>query len=271
MERVVAGRSFTLSKTFYSDGTPVVPTGTPTASIVRSDGTPVTATAVSGSGTGPYTVTVIAANNQLLDTLKVSWTATIGGQPNSYVDTVEVAGDVLFSIAEARAAIGDPAYDTAAIADARTYAETELENAIGYALAPRYAYETLSTVRGDPVRLRPYVRAIRSVSVSGTALTDLSSLTTAGGFLRGYCWPTGYGNVTIGYEHGLSSPTPGAKRAALALALDELDAGVSSSVDPRASSIVTVDGTINLRVGGGQFLAAGVNEWIDANRLPAIY
>jgi hypothetical protein len=46
--------------------------------------------------------------------------------------------------------------------------------------------------------------------------------------------------------------------------------GSSSSIDPRASSIVTVDGTINLRAGGGQFLAAGVNEWIDANRLPAI-
>lgn len=274
MERVVRGRSFTLSKTFYSDGTAVTPTGVPTVAISRSDGTTLATGSVSGSGTGPYTVTVTSANNTLLDTLTVTWTATIGGQPNTYIDTVEVAGDLLFSIAEARTAIGDPAYDASKIADARTYAETELESALGYALVPRYRVQTLSgTGCHAPLRLNPYVRSIRSVSVAGVALAaeNLDLLTFDAGFLRGYWWPTGYSNVTVGYEHGLDTPPPGATRAALSLALDDLaiDTGVSG-IDPRAESIITVDGTVRLRSNAGQFAAAGVNEWITANRLPML-
>jgi hypothetical protein len=104
MERVVAGRAFTLSKTFYSDGAAVAPTGTPTLTLTRvSDGTTVPTSVVTGTGTGPFQVTVTAANNLLLDTLTATWTATITAQASTYVDTVEVAGGTICTLAELRA------------------------------------------------------------------------------------------------------------------------------------------------------------------------
>jgi hypothetical protein len=254
MERVVRGRSFTLSKQFYSDGVLATPSGTPTVAIVRrSDGTTVTTSSVSGTGVGPYTVTVTAANNTLLDSLTVTWTATLGGQSNIYVDVVEVAGDVLFSIADALALL--PTATAAQISDARTYAETELEGALGYALVPRYTRETRTGRWCHALRVRnPYVRAVRSASVNGIALTSpqLTALSfDADGFVVGYEWGASWNtvsNVVVGYEHGLDTPPPGAAAAALSLATDHLGGG-SGSIDPRAESIITVDGTVRLRSG----------------------
>jgi hypothetical protein len=274
MERVVRGRSFTLSKQFFSDGIAVTPSGTPTVAIVRvSDGTTVTASAVAGSGVGPYTTTVTAANNTLLDTLTVTWAATISGQAQTYIDIVEVAGDTLFTVAQGLALI--PTATAAQISDARTYAETELEGALGYALVPRYTLEKRTGAYCQPLHVKnPHVRAIRSATVNTVALTapQITALTfNQAGYVSGYEWgsysyPTVLNNVTIGYEHGLDTPPLGATTAALSLAVDHLGGG-SSSIDPRAESIITVDGTVRLRAGAGQFAAVGVNEWVAANRM----
>jgi hypothetical protein len=280
MERVVRGRSFTLSKTFYSDGIAVTPGSLPTVAIVRSDATTVATSSVSGTGVGPYTVTVTAANNTLLDTLTVTWTATIGGQSNTYVDIVEVAGDVLFGVAQALAAM--PTATVAAIADARTYAETEIESELGYALVPRFTLEKATGRWCQALRVRnPYVRTIRSATVNGVALstgqlTDLSF--DANGFIVGYpwgaiagAWGTTLNNVTIGYEHGLDTPPPGASRAALDEAVAYLGGstanGAGGGIDPRAESVVTVDGTVRLRASTGTLLSASAADWMQANRL----
>lgn len=283
MQRIVVNRSFTLSKTFTSDGTPVTPTGTPTIAITRADGTTVTASSVSGTGTGPYTATVTAANNNLLDTLTATWTATISGQANTYADTVEVAGDTLFSIAQAQAIL--PSATVTQITDARVYAETELEKAIGFALVPRYSRETITVpylvCRWQRyLRVKwPFIRTVRSATVNGTVLAagDLTALAFNQNFVFGYNWPSGGtwqpGTVVIGYEHGLDADndlTASARQAALALAVDYLGgtpAGSEGSIDPRAESIITVDGTVRLRSSVGQFSAVGVNEWAQANRL----
>jgi hypothetical protein len=280
MERVVRGRKFTLSKTFYSDGVPVVPTGMPTVAIVRADGTTVTTSAVAGTGVGPYTVTVVAANNALLDTLTVTWTATITGDASTYVDTVEVAGDVLFGVTQALAVL--PTATVATIADARTYAETEIEAQLGYALVPRYTLEKTTGRWCQALRVsNPYVRTIRSATVNGVALsagqlTDLSF--DANGFVTGYpwgpiagAWGTTLNNVAIGYEHGLDTPPPGASRAALDEAVAYLGGstanGTGGGIDPRAESVVTVDGTVRLRASTGTLLSATAADWVQANRL----
>jgi hypothetical protein len=271
MIRIVRGRSAELSYTFYVDGNATDPTpDSASVSITRADGSTLTPSAsVDNSGVGVVSITLTPSETANLDRLTVTWSAVFDGQTQSFTDTVEIVGDFLFTIAEARAAIGDPAYDADRIVDARTYAETELEGALGYALVPRYTHTTVVAQRGMPLRLQPYTTVVRSATSNGTVLTsgDLAALSFNAGFVSGYWWS---GAVTVGYEHGLPVPSPGAKRAALALALDELDAGSASSIDPRASQIVTVDGTVNLRAGSGQFFAAGVNEWISANRLPAI-
>jgi hypothetical protein len=272
MERVVRGRSFTLSKQFYSDGVLATPSGTPTVAIVRlSDGTTVTTSSVSGTGVGPYTATVTAANNTLLDSLTVTWIATLGGQSNTYVDVVEVAGDVLFSITDALALL--PTATAAQISDARTYAETELESALGYALVPRYTRETRTGRWCHALRVRnPYVRAVRSASVNGIALTSpqLTALSfDADGFVVGYEWGASWNtvsNVVVGYEHGLDKPPPGAMKAALDEAVASLGGSTTNGgIDPRAESVVTVDGTVRLRSSTGTLLSATAADWVQAN------
>jgi hypothetical protein len=280
MERVVRGRSFTLSKTFYSDGVVATVTGTPTLAIVRSDGTTVTTTAVSGSGVGPFTATVTAANNALLDTLTVTWTATIGGQANTYIDAVEVVGDTLFGIADALAIM--PTATAAQIADARTIAETEIEAQLGYALVPRFTLEKLTGRWLNNLRVRnEYVRAIRSATVNTIALSapQVALLSfDRNGFISGYEWGslvTGQwmtlNNVTIGYEYGLDYPPPGAGRAVLAEAMEYLGGstttGTGSGIDPRAERVITVDGEVRLRPNTGTLLSSVAADWVQANRL----
>jgi hypothetical protein len=286
MERVVRGRGFTLSKQFFSDGVAQAPTGLPTVAIVRvSDGTTVTTTAVSGSGVGPYQVTVIPSNNLLLDTLTVTWTAVFSGQPNTYVDTVEVAGDALFSISDVRALnpqLADPAkYPADRIGDMRTTVEDAIERELGFATVPRFALEKVTGVYGQPLRVRPYVRTIRSVSVNATALTSpqIAALSFAGRYIGGYQWggppdwpsTTGLSNITIGYEHGLDGPSQRLRRAALLLAKIWL---VSGPVDDRTSTFSSAEGgtysLVTPGVRGSVFGVPEVDAAVASERLAAV-
>jgi hypothetical protein len=105
--RIVQGRSATLSHTFLTGSTATDPTpDTATVTVTRADGTTFVPTAsVDNSATGVASITFTPAETALLDRWTLTWTATFGGQAQTYKDTVEVAGDVLFTIAQARAAI----------------------------------------------------------------------------------------------------------------------------------------------------------------------
>jgi hypothetical protein len=258
MERVVKGRAFTLSKTFYSDGVAATPTGTPTVALTRlSDGTTVATSAVTGTGVGPYQVTVTAAANNLLDTLTVTWTATLSSQASTYTDTVEVAGDTLFTLAEIRTVtpINDTvAYSTADIIDVRTTVEQAIEQACGVAFVPRYALERYSGDGSNTLQLRhPLPTSIRSVTVIGTAFTapQLADLTMAAGgaiysTLTYFTW--GQNNIVVGYEHGYQDPPMEIRRAALLLAKMWL-VGRRNPIDDRAI-------TFNAGADGGTYSLA---------------
>lgn len=269
LERIQQLTPATLSQQWYEDGSVVDP-GAVTVGITRADGTVLVAagTPTSGTGTSPRTVNLTTTHTTSLDSLKVSWASPTKG---TLLSVVEVVGGFTFAIKQARDALGDQAYDAGKIADARTYAETELEKALGFALVPRYARDTTSGRWCRPIRLRPYLRSIRTATVGGTALTagELAALTFTAGFVYGYSWPTGNGNIVVGYEHGLDTPPPGATRAALALAVEYLGGG-TGSVDPRAERLITDDGTLVFGASGGQFRAPGVDQWIAANRLVSI-
>lgn len=222
MERVIRGRSFTILKTFYADGVAADPTGSPTVTVTRSDGTTVTTGAVTDEpGVGTWSVTVAAAENTLLDTLTFDWAAVVNGVAQEFVDTVEVAGDVLFTVAEARAVKpldNTTVYTTAAIVAMRTLVEQAMEDAADVAFVPRYYQETFSGNGTTTALLRwPKVTAVRSASIDGTAVSPVSSVVALREGL-GYLstgWTGGYGNVTIGYEHGWSSPPERIRQAAL--------------------------------------------------------
>ena len=177
MERVVVNRTFTLRQTFYVDGVPADPTGTPTVAITRlSDGSAVATGAVTDeAAAGTWSVTVSATVNTLLDTLDVAWSGVVNTVAQEYRDTVEVAGDTAFTIDQALAVV--PGATAPQVAEARVYAETEIERQLGYALVPRY-HKQLLTGYWNTARLRvdrPLLRAIRSVTVNDVPLRPRSS------------------------------------------------------------------------------------------------
>jgi hypothetical protein len=281
MERIVKGRSATLTKTFT-----FTPTGTPTVVLTRvSDGTTVTTGGVSGATT-TWTYTIPASSNTLLDTYTETWTAVSGGSSQSFVDYIQVAGGVLFQLDELKvlktggsSTIGSTFTD-AQVGDARTYAETELERECGeYGFVPRYNLETVNGENGGTVRLSGWpVRSIRSVTVTdpsgGTTTYSASQLTALrfqGAVVSNLAgWTAGYGNFTVGYEYGSDFPPPGASEAALILAKSRI---VRGPIDDRATQQATEYGTINMATPGmfgSRYGLPAVDAFIRANKIPNV-
>lgn len=246
MERIVKGRSSTLSNTFT-----FTPTGTPSVALTRmSDGTAVTTGSVSGAG-ATWSYTIPATSNTQLDTYHETWTATTGGSAQTFTDDIEVAGGSIFTLAEARAVAplsSTTNYPDTAIFAMRTLVEQALEDACGVAFVPRYKLETFNgdgTTVLSPTWTR--VTAIRSATITSTALTvgQLATVVPYGLSAIYYPsgWTAGFGNVTVGYEHGHPYPPERVKRAALRLAKRWL---VEGPVDDRATSFSNDDGTYSL-------------------------
>jgi hypothetical protein len=248
LERVLQATPLTLSQQWYEAGVAVDP-GTVTVGITRADGTELVApaTATSGSGTAARTYNLTTTHTALLDTLTVTWTSTLKGTITS---TVEVVGGFLFSIAEFRslgsAYANTTNYPTATVADMRTTVEQALEDACSVAFVPRYSMETVNGVYGGLLSLRwARVRSIRTVTVDDVAGTpaDYVALREGMVYASSTWWTAGYGNVTVGYEHGYDSPPMRIKRAALILAKRWITPG---SADDRAINVTNDSGTYAL-------------------------
>lgn len=249
MERIIQGRSATLSHTFYSDATATDPSpDSASVSVVRqSDGSAVTTGSVDNTGTGVATVTIPASSNTLLDTYTMTWTATFGGEPQTFEDTVEVAGGFLFSISEARSVsplADEDKYPTSAIIAMRTLVEQSLEDVCGVAFVPRYSMASINGPGDTAVSLpRTLIHRIRSAAIAGTPV-DTSTLTVAAtDVYRTAGWPRGTQNITIGYEHGYATPPARVAHAALRLAKRWL---IEGPVDDRATTMSNDAGTFSL-------------------------
>lgn len=280
LQRIVQGRSATLTHTFYSDGVAADPVpDTATYTITRADGTVLATGGATEAGTGKVSVTVTPAQTALLDTWTVTWTATFGGQVQAFADTVEVAGDTIFTIADVRATTwggatnNDTTYriSTASITAARTEVERVLEHELSFAMVPRYATETFDGNGSSVFMLsNPYPRVLRSVTVAGTALTvpqvATVSLSPTGRVYYPSAWTSGYGNVVVGYEHGLSVPPSGAKQVALALAKRLL---TGAPADDRATSMSTDEQTTTFYVPGASepFDVPAANRFVMAHSM----
>ncbi len=254
MDRILQNAGAVLTVTFTVDGVAADPSPDEATVIVTgSDGTEIYNGAAADDGTGTFDVVLTPAMTADLDTLTATWTLTYGSEPQVLVTTAEVVGGFLFTLAEARAI--DPLqnttkYTTAQIIAARTLAEQALEDVCGVAFVPRYGTETLDGTGGCNLLLsQPKVTAIRSVTINGAAVADLTAFTARRTGFVNYtaAWPQGYGNVTVGYEHGWAVPPARVSRAALRLAKRWL---VEGPVDDRATSLSSEDGTFALLTPG---------------------
>jgi hypothetical protein len=269
MDRVLQATPATITETWsQSDGTIIDP-GVVAVTVFADDGTTLASGTASGTGAAARGFSLDVGDTALLDRLRVVWTSSAG----TLTSIVEVVGGFLITTGQLRALLPDEtAHPDDRLREARIYAETELERALGFALVPRYTKQAMTVRRSSRLRLRPYVRTVRSATVGGTPLgaSDLSALVfEPGGYVNNYYWWTGA--VVVAYEHGLDADNPlssGANRAALSLAMDYLGAD-TGGVDPRAERLITDDGTLVYGAGAtGPFGMPSVNQWVRANGIP---
>lgn len=276
MDRIEQGTAASISITFTVDGVATDPSpATATIEVVRDDGTNVVTagTATSHTGTGEFTFTLTPTHTASLDVLTARWTTTLQGFAQTLETEIEVVGGFLFGLGELSPLVPNTVTDNQ-LTRARTRVEQAIERRVGFAFVPRYGRATLNGGGLTLLMLPAYLRRVRwaSTTTAGTttslAPADIANLSVSqAGFVTGYCWPRGYGNVTVGYEHGLNGPDEEIRAAALDWARFSLTQ--DSTIDSRAERLITDDGTLVFSGGSGSGLPS-VDRVIDTYRLPAI-
>jgi hypothetical protein len=255
-----------LVHTFFSDGVATDPSpATATVTITRDNGTAVvTAQAATRTAAGVFTYTVTPTHTALLDTWDVAWTATSGGQAQTFTDIVEVAGGVLFTLAQARALLplnDTEKYTTAKLVEARTMVESALEDACGVAFVPRYAKQTFSGSGMTTLLLPPRVRAIRSASNEGVAVSApylaTMRMLASGELYYPSVFGAGFANYEVAFEWGYDYPPPRVSQAALTWAKNWL---VKGPIDERWTSMTSEDGTYAMSTPGMRGANSGLPE-----------
>lgn len=237
--RILVGSDNTVTSPVFvgPDGeTPAATTGVPTVTVTRSVGTVLTApTASAGADLGAYVVTLTAATHTtLLDVLTVTWTGTAGGRVQTYSQTVEVVGGHYATIPDLRATPGlesSSEFPTWRLLESRDEFADIVEDYRGVSYVPRYHLETLKESYAYPygfgrpgrVFLRHVrIRAIRSLSLAGVAITDFTTIayTLSGALDWSYSTVSVPVSITgiprdivAGYEHGYDNPPDALRRA----------------------------------------------------------
>lgn len=239
MIRVERGHTAAIDQLFYVDGTLTDATGAVTVTVTRADGTALAtdaATTKPADTTGVYRYALAAQAN--LDRLTLTYSGTWGGAVQTETQTVEIVGDFMFTIAEARAsdsALASPTdYPNAIIVATRQEVEDEFEGWTGVSWVRRYARDRVAggnvatlllphwPVGVNAVTGLPAVYSVRSYSAADayTAFTadELADLIVDGPYLRrfgGSTFALGNGNLVVEYEHGFDRVPADLKRAAL--------------------------------------------------------
>lgn len=210
MDRILIDTAAVLSATFYLDGVATDPSpATCTVTVTSDDGTVIdtdASTTHNGTGTFEYVLDALAEP----DLLRLEWTATFSGTPQTIRTTAEIVGGYYASIAEIRD--GDPSlasltdYPWSAIDAARAEAEDEAERIMGRSFVSRYRRDRNLRVGDDGcIRTRmAHVTALRAISA--TSFGDAATISHTDCRIVGddVVWtglPCG-SLVSLGYVHG---------------------------------------------------------------------
>jgi hypothetical protein len=218
--------SATITQTFTVDGLPAdLDSGVPAVVITRPDGTTIASGTVSNAWAGPPARSTgqyrfVLAGQPDCTILAVTWAGTIGGQPQTLHDTIEIVGADLFGLAAFRGlkvAGGTPFSLTnvpfvtdAQIRDTRTAVLEEFTTILGFSPVPRFARETFDG-NGRTCLILPGLKATRvlSVTVNGAAKTATdyqiipgNQIEAVTGYSYGTAFTSGRRNVTVEWVHG---------------------------------------------------------------------
>lgn len=254
--RVLRTAQQTLKRKIYADETLTDPIAPPTVEVTRLDGTVLhsgTATDEPGDGTFSFALpggpTFPASVTWQLDTLRVTWTGTIGGAVLTLPpDYVEVVGGFLFGLAEVRAKrppLDATKYPAEELAARRIEAEQDCEKICRTAMVPRFIRRQLTgNGRRDLLVPDQNPRVLRAVTVNGTAVGLSGATLNESGVLTrvGAVWPAG-APVIVEYEHGLDYP-PERIRSMAMVHLRQMLNETNSGVPSNAISFTVQDGGV---------------------------
>lgn len=261
--RLLAGTRGDITVRCYRDGVLTTPSGTLTFSVVDADGTAVASGTPTTTPTEPgvITATLTAAQAASMNRLTVTWGGLVfGTEPAVSLTTQhEVVGDLLFTLAEARA------FDNGAMASQVTYSDDALlrfrdaitdkfEDILGFPPGRRYRREIHDGDGGPCLWVNEHVgvTTLRAAALRTAGSSTWTALTAAeladcivranGEIVRetqGY-WTKGTANVRVSYECS-DLPIPGELRRAGLLVLRKLV--VPSPIDMSVTQQVSEIGT----------------------------
>jgi hypothetical protein len=255
--------SATITQTFTVDGLPAdLDSSVPVVTITRPDGTTIASGTVSNAWAGPPARSTgqyrfVLAGQPDCTILTVTWAGTIGGQPQTLQDTIEIVGADLFGLAAFRAlrvangtpfaTTATPLFTDAQIRDTRTAVLDEFTSILGFSPVPRFAREPLNgDGRGMLVVPHLLTHRLLSVTVNGVVQTVGGYTLQRSGILEATSnyapsgtFTGGRQNVVVEYVHGTERvPGNGAARAMLYAAALLNPSGFSS-----ASTVSMPDGS----------------------------
>jgi hypothetical protein len=243
--------------------------GTCTVTLTRPDGTagPASGT-VTHVSTGKYSF--VLAGQPEVTVFDVAWSGTIGSQSVTKKTRVEVVGDLLFTLAAAKAWDGG-AIPNAGVSDADILAKRislldDLEQATrcNVAFVPRFTRETHNGDGRGMLRLwSQRATELLSVTVNGVAqsvgsytLQRSGILEATSGYVASGSFTGGRQNVVVEYVRGHDQAPGPVSEAALRVARALL---VPSNIGDRATSITNDAGTILLATAGrGSYQPYGI-------------
>lgn len=262
--RILAGTRGELRVTIYQDGDPVdlsvfsvVLTNADTAATI----TP--ATAVAEESTGKLLQVLSGSETATPQRIKAVWTATAGAQVHTFTTYHEIVGDVLFTIAEARAfdkeTLADATvYTQAAILEARDTIWEAFEDICGVRFGTAGTRETLDgNATGIIWLANPQAQSVSAAATrSTTTWTALTATELADLFLSPNgrlvretlgSWPSGSRNIRVDYTHGHARVPNEIRRAALVVLRDQLP---GTNLTSRALSQSNEFGTFRIAAPG---------------------
>jgi hypothetical protein len=269
MRVLVGSDAEILSPVFVAaDGeTAVAADATPTCTVADGAGTALAAPLVMAVEPGLYAAALTAAaHTAALDTLTLTWSATVSGKVQRTIQTVEVAGGTYVALSTLRqipALDNADKFSTLTLRTAREEFEDIAEHYLGVAFVPRAARETIIGTGQCHLMLGcPMPRLIRSLTVDGVTI-DVSTveLAEAGWITRDQGWARG-AVVDIVYEHGFDTPTGPIVRACI----EFVRAGLLQSASglPRNTIDVSFDG-LSLRASTADIMQRRPTGWLTVD------
>ncbi|MGE5501669.1 MAG: hypothetical protein ACM3W4_07070 [Ignavibacteriales bacterium] len=291
---ILRGSAGLLDVALTLDGVPADPDPAPAPTVTVLDGggallVAPTPAALVGGGSGRLRLALSPAQTAQVHDLTALWSFAVGGVQQSATTRHRVVGDVLFSLAEARAFDGgalasSATFPDAAILAARDRITDAFAEICGVAFGARYARDVLDGDGSESIRVAEQrilsVLAVAVRGVDGWTPFSPDELTDVIVYPRGLLYretfgvfPAGRRNVEVQYEHGLQPVPAEIRLAALRLLRDQL---VKGPLDDRATSQAGEFGTFALATAGrngsyfGLPLVDEVLHRYRAERLPVV-